>query len=109
MTDPDARDQRVETIIDERTGTGRAVVRNAAFGEGNADLGPRRGEARLGAVGQWFDDEPPRVQVRVNVDDLNVQVQLTPEQARRFSADLRTAATHALQSDAELTSGERDE
>lgn len=45
--------------------------------------------------------------VTVGVGGAEMKVELSPEETQRFGADLRSAATHALQGDAEL--GERTE
>jgi hypothetical protein len=107
MSNPDGSAERVDTFVEEDTGTGRSVLREAAEGSGTAHLPAEVGEADLSAVGCWYDDEPPVVTVTVGVGAAEVKVQLEPEEARRFGADLRTAATNALQGDAEL--GERTE
>jgi hypothetical protein len=107
MTNPDGSAERVDTFVEEDTGTGRAVLDEPAEGAGTAHFPPEVGDADLTAVGCWYDDEPPVVTVTVAVGGAEVKVQLEPKEARRFGADLRTAATNALQGDAEL--GERTE
>jgi hypothetical protein len=107
MDNPDGSRERVTRYVDENTGTGRSVLEHAAEGKGTAHLPPEVGGADIRAVGCWFDDEPPVVTVTLGVGGGEFQLELEPEEARRFAADLRTAATDALQGDAEL--GGRDE
>jgi hypothetical protein len=107
MTNPDGSAERVETYVDEDTGTGRLVIQVPTEGSGTAHFPGEVGQADMRAVGNWYDDEPPVVTVTVGVGGAEVKVQLEPEDARRFGADLRTAATNALQGDADL--GERTE
>jgi hypothetical protein len=102
MENPYGSRERVTRYVDEDTGTGRSVVQHPAKGEGTAHLPPEVGDADITAVGSWFDDEPPVVTVTVGVGTGEFQLQLEPEEAQRFAADLRTAATDALQGDAEL-------
>lgn len=102
-SEPDRSRERVNRYVDENEGAGRSVVDHAAEGEGEARLPPEVGDADMSAVGCWFDDEPPIVTVTVGVGAAEVQLRLEPEEAQRFAADLRTAATDAIQGDAELT------
>jgi hypothetical protein len=102
MPESDSPD-RVDAVDVDPNGTGRAVVNETADGAGEARLPTVTGDGWLKATGLWFDDEPPVVEFVADVAGVQIRLSLSPEEARRFGADLRTAATHAEQESGELT------
>jgi hypothetical protein len=103
MTPDSHSGDRVDAFDTDANGTGRAVVNETADGPGEARLPTITGDGWLKATGLWFDDEPPIVELVADLNGVQIRLSLSPKQARRFGADLRTAATHAEQGSAELT------
>lgn len=96
---------RVESIVDEALGSGIAVVDPHRAGSGEVRLDPVAGEASVRAVGQWSDDEDPTVTVSFSVGSGHVDITMSTDEAQRFAADLRSAATQAVQGANELKEG----
>jgi hypothetical protein len=88
--------------IDETAGAGTARARRTVTGDGNVELGEQFGEATVRAAAWWSDDEPPHVHLRTTVAGVTMTATLGVEEARRLSAQLRSAATHAVQGQARL-------